>query len=167
MDPFFDLLDEYDDKNTKQEESITEGSFSKVELQLNTEANIGEMVSDYKAFLTGSRAWLMHKEDSDWDYIMGPFRYNDLLKAFDKKHVTYMNHPIYKAIYVKDEFGEFNIICVSDFDLDAWKFATKTIKGMIDQGAVNKKLFEDKDKVYGMFENLKTLYRFIRNKEEF
>lgn len=155
-----DLLDHQDTIADEQEQRITEGSFTRKQLEVNTDADIRSML-DARFSLTGSRAWGTESYCSDYDYVTTPDMYNNLLKKFKDKNVVYHDHPVYKALYVADMYGMYNVICVSYFDLRCWQFATKAMKGLVNEGALPDEVFIDKDKVYYMFENLRNMYRVV------
>jgi hypothetical protein len=145
----------------------TEGSLTKQQLVKNTEANIEKTIWNFNVYLTGSRAWKQHSASSDHDYFCKPDTYESILKEFQDKNVTYHDHPAYKALYVMDIRGTYNIICVSPFDWECWKFATKAMVGMWRNEAFTEEMFKDKDKVYGAFEMLRNMYRFVGMREDF
>ena len=162
---FEDFLDNIDG-NMEMDRS-TEGSLTKQQLVKNTEVNIEKTIWNFNVYLTGSRAWNQHSASSDHDYFCKPDTYESILKEFQDKNVTYHDHPAYKALYVMDIRGTYNIICVSPFDWKCWKFATQSMVGMYRNEAFTEEMFKDKDKVYGAFEMLRNMYRFVGIKEDF
>lgn len=144
---------------------VTQGSFNKRSIESNSmkSKSIDNLLSNYKHLLTGSRAWGLESYDSDYDYILPYDDYNLLLEEIGDLGYSYRKHPVYESIYVPTMDKEYNIIMVSSYEYLTWEFATKAMKGIIKECAIQdiESFKREKNKVYGTFEMLRSMYRFV------
>lgn len=105
-------------------------------------------------YLTGSRAWGTNQVYSDIDLICSPNTYNELLEKIKRLNFEYIEHEAYKALYIRGYDGVYNIICLSEFDMECWYFATESIKAMLETETITKGDIKNKSFFLGFFEQL-------------
>ena len=112
-------------------------------------------------FLTGSRAWGMEHEDSDYDYICNKAMFEKTIKRLEHHKLKYVKHDYFSSLYTTGQDGLFNIIALDPHEYDCWVFATRALKGMVAEGVLTHENFTGKDKVYGLFGILKAMERLL------
>lgn len=110
-------------------------------------------------FLTGSRAWGIEKEDSDFDYCCTQKIFSDISMILENEKVSFKRHKNFSALYVGDKEHLYNIISLDDYEFESWRFATKIMRVLTKMGKIDE--WSSKHKIYGVFGFLKSLNRIL------
>ena len=87
-----------------------------------------------RGFLTGSRAWYLHSDESDTDVVVTVSDWEKICpEAYSLSEGSGSHEPRIKSLKFELEGGSriLDMIIVTDFEYDVWKFATEALTGII------------------------------------
>lgn len=107
-------------------------------------------------YLTGSRAWGLNENHSDYDYICGFKEYCNYIILLKDNDIKITEGTYHKSIYFTLNKKRINLFMLSDGKLKSWKLATETIKNILQIDKNIKEILSTKSRRIMYFEYLVT-----------
>jgi hypothetical protein len=116
---------------------------------------------DHRAYLTGSRAFDVACEDSDYDYFINVDDWAEL--GFSCYRTTPRDYDLvvpneFECVHFLYRDKKFDILVMNSYWKAAWLFATRCFLDLVDRNARFRVLIKDKCIRINIFEKLKTEY---------
>ena len=117
------------------------------------------IIERFGGFFTGSRAFGVGKEESDYDYILEPDQYFSFLAYLVDNNIEYKKSEYFIGAFFEHEDKKYNVFLVHNTRFDVWVFATEIMKNICEKKLLPIIYLKEKQLRIRLFENLRNLYR--------